>query len=148
MTAEGRNEAAAAEMALAKEELGAADHLLGASLPRIALARAYFAAFHAVRARLYADGFEPRTQGGVQHLWNTQFVRPGRYEASTSRLLARLQKFRQEADYAQAFIIDEAGAREEIEAARALVERIRQELAGLGVGLPGGASAGPRTSAP
>jgi len=56
-------------------------------------------------------------------------VRTGLYDAATTRLLARLQKFREEADYAQAFVVDDAGAREEIAAARGLVERIRQELA-------------------
>jgi len=129
VTVRGRRESAAAELQLADEELRAAEHLLQTGLARIALARAYFAVFHAVRARLYAESLEPRTHGGVQHLWNVHLVRTGLYDAATSRLLARLQKFREEADYAQAFIVDEAGAREEIEAARGLVERIRRELA-------------------
>ena len=129
MTAEGRRDSAAGELELADEELRAAEHLLNAGLSRIALARAYFAVFHAVRARLYSEGLEPRTHAGVQHLWNVHVVRAGLYEAATSRLLVRLQKFRQEADYTQAFVVDEAGAREEIEAARGLVERIRRDLA-------------------
>lgn len=129
MTGEGRSAAAAEELRLAEEELQISEQLLGSGHARVALARAYFAVFHAVRARLYAEGLEPRTHGGVQYLWNLHLVRSGRYDASTSRLLSRLQKFRQEADYAQAFVVDEAGAREELEAARGLVERIRQELA-------------------
>ncbi len=129
MTGEGRNAATAAELDLADEELRAAGELLVAGFPRIALARAYFALFHAVRARLYAEGLEPRTPAGVQHLWNVHLVRTGVYDPAASRLLARLQKFREEADYAQGFVVDEAGAREEIEAARELVERIRQDLA-------------------
>ncbi|MGH9380105.1 MAG: HEPN domain-containing protein [Thermoanaerobaculia bacterium] len=128
MTSEGRREAAAEELRLAEEELRATEQLMQLGLLRIAAARTYFAVFHAVRARLYAEGLEPRTHGGVLHLWNIHFVRTARYDASTSRLLAKLQKFRQEADYAQAFIVDEAGAREDLEAARSLVERIRQEL--------------------
>jgi uncharacterized protein len=128
VTAEGKREAGAAELQLAAEELRAAEHLLDAGLARIALARVYFAVFHAVRARLYAEGLEPRTHAGVQHLWNLHMVRTGRFDVASSRLLARLQKYRQEADYAQAFIVDEAGAREELEAARELVERIGHEL--------------------
>jgi uncharacterized protein (UPF0332 family) len=65
----------------------------------------------------------------VQHLWNTHLVRTGLYDPATSRLLARLQKFREEADYARAFVVDEAGAHEEVAAARGLVERIKRELA-------------------
>lgn len=128
MTEEGRREAAQEELRLADEELQITEQLLETGHSRVALARAYFAVFHAVRARLYAEGLEPRTRGGVLHLWNLHFVRTERYEASTARLLARLQKFRQEADYAQSFVVDEVGAREELEAARGLVESIRREL--------------------
>ena len=128
MTAERKHEAAAEEFQLAQEELGAAELLLEAGFARIVLSCAYFTVFHAVRARLYAEGLQPRTSGGVQHLWNLHLVRTGLYDASTSRLLVRLQKLRLEADYAQAFLVDEAGAREELEAARGLVERIRREL--------------------
>ncbi|MFW6050397.1 MAG: hypothetical protein ACODAU_04440 [Myxococcota bacterium] len=43
--------------------------------------------------------------------------------------MARLQKFREEADYAQAFVVDEAGATEELAAARDLVARVRDIIA-------------------
>jgi uncharacterized protein (UPF0332 family) len=129
VTGEGRRAAAIEEIELAREELRAADTLLEARLYRVALTRAYFAVFHAIRARLYAEGLEPRSHGGAQQLFNLHFVRPGHYDAATSRLVARLQKFREEADYAQAFVVEEAGAREELAAARDLVARIRSDLA-------------------
>ncbi|HVR27959.1 MAG TPA: DNA-binding protein, partial [Thermoanaerobaculia bacterium] len=66
--------------------------------------------------------------GGAQQLFNLHFVRPGIYDAATSRLMARLQKFREEADYAQAFVVEETGAREELAGARELVTRIRSDL--------------------
>lgn len=55
-------------------------------------------------------------------------MKPGVYDPSSSRLLARLQKYREEADYAREFVVDEAGAREELSAASELVEQIRKEL--------------------
>lgn len=64
----------------------------------------------------------------MQHLFNLHFVRAGLYEPVVSRLLARLQKFREEADYAAAFVVDEAGAREEVESARQFVQRVRTEV--------------------
>lgn len=128
MTGEGRRQAAREELGLAAEELKAADALLDAELPRVAVTRAYFAVFHAMRARLYAEGLEPRSHLGAQHLFNLHFVKSGRYDAETSRLLARLQKFREEADYAQAFVIDDRGAREEVGAARRLVDRIVRDM--------------------
>ncbi len=128
MTGEGRREAAREELGLAAEERQVADALLEAGFPRVAVTRAYFAVFHAMRARLYAEGLEPRSHSGAQHLFNLHFVKSGRYDAETSRLLARLQKFREEADYAQAFVIDDRGAREEVGAARRLVDQIVRDL--------------------
>lgn len=128
MTGEGRRDSAGEELALADEELRAAEQLLAGGLARVALTRVYFAAFHAMRARLYAEGLEPKSHAGAQHLFNLHFVKTGRFPAATSRLLARLQKFREEADYGVAFVVDEPGAAEELAAARELVERIRAEL--------------------
>jgi uncharacterized protein (UPF0332 family) len=129
LTSEGKESSAELELELADEELGIAEMLAQAGHHRVALARSYFAVFHAVRARLFAEGLEPKTHAGVQHLWNLHLVKPGIYDPSTTKLLARLQKFREEADYAQAFVVDEASAREEITAASELVGRIRRELA-------------------
>lgn len=130
MTEEGRKQSSAEELQRADEELRAAEHLLSVGMPRIAMTRVYFAAFHGLRGRLYAEGLEPRSHRGVQHLFNLHFVRTGRYPTNVARLTARLQKFREEADYAEAFVIDDEGAREELAAARQLVEQIQRELAG------------------
>ena len=131
MNAEGRRESSCEELSLADEELYGAESLLEAGLARMSLTRTYFAAFHAARALLYASGFEPRTHGGVHHLFNLHFVKAGRFEPGASRLLARLQKYREEADYSRAFVVDADGAREELEAARAFVETVRGEMAAL-----------------
>ena len=128
MNAEGCHESSCAELSLADEELEGAQSLLEAGFARMSLTRTYFAAFHAARARLYASGFEPRTHGGVHHLFNLHFVKTARVEPGASRLLARLQKYREEADYSRAFVVDADGAREELEAARAFVETIRRQM--------------------
>ena len=128
MNAEGCRESSCTEISLADEELASAESLLEAGLARVSLTRAYFAAFHAARALLYASGFEPRSHGGVHHLFNLHFVKTARFEPGASRLLARLQKYREEADYSRAFVVDADGAREELEAARAFVETIRRQM--------------------
>ena len=130
MTGEGREAAAGEELARAREEIRAAEHLIGLGIPRVAMTRAYFACFHAARALLYAQGLEPRTHRGTLHLFNVHLVKSGRYEPAASRLLARLQQFREEADYGESFVVDDAGAREELEAARAFVERVGGDLGG------------------
>ncbi len=128
MTGEGVSATVAEELASARDELEAADALCGIGKHRIALGRAYFAVFHALRARLYAAGHEPRTHAGTRHLFDLHFVKTGRFPPETSRIVARLQKFREEADYAVVFVVDDAGARAEIAAARDLVARLERDM--------------------
>lgn len=108
----------------AREELRAATELLRAALPRVALTRTYFAAFHAIRALLYSRGLEPRTHDGTLHLFNLGFVRTGAYAPADGRLLARLQKYREEADCGSGFVADAAFVGEELAAAQELVTRV------------------------
>jgi uncharacterized protein (UPF0332 family) len=116
VTSQGRSESAAAEIVLADEEMHAARALLQAGAPRIALARVYFAAFHLARALLFHDDLEPRSHTGLRHLFNAHWVAPGRAEPRWNALLARLQKYREEADYAVTFPVDEAWVRDELAA--------------------------------
>ena len=93
------------------------------------MARIYFAAFHAARARLYAEGLEPKTHAGVQHLFNVTFVKAGKYEASMSQMLVRLQKSREHADYSTSFVIEAATIENELGLVREFVERMKRDIA-------------------
>ncbi|MBI3180715.1 MAG: HEPN domain-containing protein [Myxococcales bacterium] len=126
MTRDARASAAAEEMAKAREEIKAADGLVAADLMRIAATRIYWAVFHAVRALLYSEGFELRTHEGVHQLFHLHFVKTRRFEPAAARLLARLQKFREEADYAETYVPDVEGTKEDLAAARVFVDRIAQ----------------------
>ena len=129
MTEDGRRESSLEELSLAREELSVADSLLSEGFARVALARTYFAVFHAARALLYAAGFEPRTHSGVHHLFILHFVKTDRFEPGASLMLARLQKYREEADYARAFVVDAETARAELAMARTFVETVREQTA-------------------
>jgi hypothetical protein len=126
MTSEGRAQVVAEELRVAREELAAADQLIATALYRIALTRSYFAAFHAARAVLYAQGYDPKTHQGVLTLFNQHLVRPQHFEPLAARVLATLQKYREQADYGESFVVDLEGAREETAAARQFVERSEQ----------------------
>lgn len=129
MTEDGRRESSLEELSLAREELGVADTLLSEGFARVALTRTYFAVFHAARAILYAAGLEPRSHSGVHHLFNLHFVKTDRFEPGASLMLARLQKYREEADYARAFVVDAETARAELAMARTFVETVRERTA-------------------
>lgn len=130
MTGAGRAEAAREETARADEELRAAKALLAAGLHRIAVTRAYFAAFHMARAVLYSANLEPRSHEGVIHLLSLHFVKSGKLSVEDGRALARLQKYRGEADYGDAFVIDEAAARDDLRTAVDLCARLEALLSG------------------
>lgn len=128
MTEGGRRAAAREELALSEEELRAARQLIAAGSHRVAVTRVYYAVFHALRACLFTLDVEPRTHEGVVQQFGQHFVKTGRFEAATSRLVTRLQKYREEADYSRSFVIDEPGVREEMDAAAGLIDRIRAEV--------------------
>jgi uncharacterized protein (UPF0332 family) len=124
VTREGRQDASADELRTAREELSVAATLLDAGFARVASTRIYFAVFHAARGLLYSEGMEPRTHEGVHHLFNLHFVKTGRFEPATSRMLAKLQKFRESADYSDSFVADAAGTGADLDEARAFVLRV------------------------
>jgi uncharacterized protein (UPF0332 family) len=124
MTSEAREQVVTEELRVAREELEAAGKLIAIALYRIALTRAYFAAFQAARAAVYAQGLDPKTHQGVLTLFNQHMVRPGHFEPRAARVLARLQKYREQADYGESFVVDAEGASEEEAAARQFVEQI------------------------
>jgi uncharacterized protein (UPF0332 family) len=130
MTSDAGRAAATEELQRAGEELRAAEQLLQAKLVRVAATRVYYAVFHAARALVFAEGLEPRTHAGVHHLLNAHIVRTGRLEASQARLFARLQKYREEADYAEAYVEDEEGTRQDLVDARAFVDRASAMITG------------------
>jgi uncharacterized protein (UPF0332 family) len=118
----------AEELTCADEELRAADALLAAGLPRVALTRVYFAVFHAVRALLLRAGVTPRSHRALVNLFGLHFVRSGRYPPASGRFVARLQRYREEADYGLATWADDSTAREELDEGRRLVATIRIDL--------------------
>ncbi len=59
----------------------------------------YYAAFHAVRALLLADGLETKTHEGTQRLFAAHFAKPARFANEDLRALSNLETDRIRADY-------------------------------------------------
>ena len=81
-----------------------------ASLPYGVASRAYYVVFHAARALLFSIGLEVKTHAGLVAMVGEHFVRPGRLSAELGRLVSRMQRDREDADYAAGavFTADEA----------------------------------------
>ncbi len=120
MTAPGREAAITAELDMVEEELDVAEAAVDRGRHRVALTRVYFAAFHLARALVYSVDQEPRTPAGVLHLFNLHWVMEGRAPVRFNALLSRLQKYREEADYAAFYPVDEDWVRQELERVGAL----------------------------
>ncbi|MBI3184585.1 MAG: HEPN domain-containing protein [Myxococcales bacterium] len=129
MSPENRRLAIDEELVAMDENLAAARALIGLNLLRPAMTRVYYAVFHAARALLFAEGIEPKSHEGVQHLFNLHYVKAGRIEPVWNRVYSRLQKFREEADYGSAFVLDREGLEEELAAAAELCQLARRLLA-------------------
>lgn len=99
MTSDADRLDAADERSRADEALRAARALLQSGLFADAVSRAYYGAYHYLRALLRTRGLEPRSHAGALHLLNVEFIRPGALPSGVNRLLAGLQRSRELADY-------------------------------------------------
>lgn len=112
MTEDNRKRNVADALVRAREAADAAAALLAAGLHRDAVSRAYYAAFHYIRALLFARGLDPRSHRGAFQLLHREFVGPGLLPNVPGWQLAGLQRSREMADYdsATAFSADEVRA--------------------------------------
>ena len=118
MTDENRNANLRDELGRAEQALQAADALLGLGLHNDSVSRSYYAVFHFLCALLLTRGVEPRTHAGAIHLFNVELVRTSIFPSTHNRLLARLQRARELADYDSAVMFSEPDARAELDDAR------------------------------
>ena len=124
MTDANRKRNIAHELSRAEQAFEAARALLGLGLHADSVSRAYYGAFHHLRALLLSRGLEAKTHGGAIHVFNTEFVRPGLFASSHNRLLAGIQRSRELADYDAAV----AFSREDAEASLRDAEAFRAEV--------------------
>jgi uncharacterized protein (UPF0332 family) len=110
VTNENRRRNIADEVARAEQALTAARSLLGLALFADSVSRAYYAAFHFLRALLYARGVEPKSHAGALHMFNVEYIRAGVFPSTHNRLLGGMQRARELADYDAAVVFAEADA--------------------------------------
>jgi len=118
VTDDNRRQNLREELERAEQALRAAEALLGQGLHADSMSRAYYAAFHLVRALLVTRGVEPRSHRGALHLLNREFVRTGLLTSSHNRLLGALQRSRELADYDAAAVFSADDARQQLDDAR------------------------------
>lgn len=128
MTGANREANTAEELARAEESLREAEVLRSGGLARGAVARAYYAVFHAARALLFSAGLEASTHRGTVALVGLHFVKPGSLPPEMGRLLSRMQRDREDADYATGAVFTNEEAAQALADAKRFMDEIQRMI--------------------
>jgi uncharacterized protein len=128
MTGENRRRNALDELERAEVCLKEARALQEAMLPYGAASRAYYAVFHAARALLVSIGLEVRSHKALVSLLGEHFVRPGQMSPAMGRLVSRMQRDREDADYASGAVFTQEEASQMIADAEVFLGEVRRLL--------------------
>jgi len=131
VTGENRRDNARDELSRAEICLNEARALHGASFPYGAVSRSCYAVFHAARALLFSIGLEAKSHKAVVAMIGDHFVRSGRLSPEMGRLVSRLQRDQEDADYAAGAVFTTEEARKVLAEAEAFVAEARR-LATMG----------------
>lgn len=87
------------EIKRAAEELKSAKILHENNLYFKSVVSSYYAVYHAAKAALLLKGVFPRTHEGLERMFSLYYVRTNEIDVSMGRVLGRLMKLREEAEY-------------------------------------------------
>jgi uncharacterized protein (UPF0332 family) len=128
LTPENRRLNASAELERARTCLAEAEHLHRAGFASGATSRAYYPVFHAARALLFSIGLEPTSHRAAVSLIGEHFVRSERLSAELGRLLSRMQRDREDADYETGAVFTKDQSAEALSGARMFLDRVAELL--------------------
>lgn len=128
MTEENRRFNLRNEWAISQQEWEAGQQLEQLGFFRQAVGRYYYSLYHAVKAALLSRGLEPATHSGLVSEFHRLFVHSGHLSPARARALGRLQREREEADYAPAIQFSPSDAEQARQSASDLRGFIEQLL--------------------
>lgn len=128
MNVGNRIQAATEELSRAAACLDEARMLRANSYPYGAVSRAYYGAFHAARALLFSLGLEAKSHRAVVNMVGEHFVKTGRLTPDLGRLVSRLQRDREDADYQTGAVFTDEEAATTIDDAERFVAAARALL--------------------
>lgn len=117
---------------MAREELGTARENIAHGRFRAAVSRAYYAVFYMASAALFSQSVMRGKHSGVESAFSEYLVKPGHVEVEFGRLYQRARRQREEADYAEDVIVDEAMARQTVADAGRFTDRLERFLKDVG----------------
>ena len=91
--------------------------------------RAYYAAFHALRAVLALDDFDSKKHSGVISKFRETYIKTGRFTPEMSDTISSLFRIRSASDYDDFYIASKADVEAQYQRAEKLVAEIERYLA-------------------
>ncbi|MCD8268877.1 MAG: HEPN domain-containing protein [Parabacteroides sp.] len=91
-----------------------------------AMARLYYACYHAASALLIANAFETKTHNGIRTILGKEFVQTGKISPELGRFYTKLFNKRQDGDYDNFIFFDEKDLDEFYPLAITFIETIEQ----------------------
>ena len=127
---EDRNVMVLLELEKVDKTLAQLDVQIREQLWDMAANRLYYALFHAVSAMLIHDHHEVGTHRGAVNKFSLFYVKAGIFTAAEGKLYSQLQQLREDGDYNCSIDVDQSDIEEKVEPARALIDKIKQYIAG------------------
>ena len=115
----------------AKEKLESAKILLDNGNLKDSIGRSYYAMFTSVRALLARDGVDFSKHEGVIAYFQREYIKTGILDMKYSKYISQAFQIRNNADYADFYIVSKADADEQYERAEEFYQIISNYLASL-----------------
>ena len=110
----------------ARERLKAAVDLFEKGDFKDSVNRSYYAIFSAARALLATRQLDSSKHSGVISLFNQHFVKPGTISKEASKLIEKAKLYREQADYADFFVVTKEEAEVQIQSAKKFIGEIEE----------------------
>lgn len=112
----------------AKDDLETAEANLREHRYSASVNRAYYAAFHALRAITALDKFDSGKHSGIIAYINYHYVKTGVFDKKFSKLIDISFRLREKADYEDFYIVTEEEARLQLENSKTIVSIVKSYL--------------------
>jgi len=114
------------EFKRAQEEITAAKVLKDNGLFFKSVVSSYYAVYHGAKAALLNKGVSPKSHEGIERMFSLYYVKVNLIETDIGRIIGRLMKLREEADYYPETSFNLKDSSEAIEMAERFLESIRK----------------------
>ncbi len=117
------------EIHRALEEIKASDVLRKEGFYFKSIVSSYYAIYHAVKALLLLKGIDPKTHEGVERMFGLYYVKTGEFDIKLGKVIGRLMKMREEADYYPEIPFTDEDSEEAINLVKDFVEKAMSFIA-------------------